>query len=230
MKISPEVEKQVKLNCPKGHGPAELPIEGKWVQVKDISQISGLSHGVGRCAPQQGCCKLTLNVKDGVIVEALVETTGCTGATHGAAVAGEHLVGKTLLEALNTHLACDAINVAMREIFMQMVYGRSQTAFTDDGLPVGATLEDLGKGLISANGAVFSTLEKGPRLLQMAEGYVLDMAVNDEKEVTGYRFVHLGKMMDRIRKGESPDEAFKACTGTYGQYEDAADYIDPREK
>ncbi|MBO4538067.1 MAG: hypothetical protein IKX74_06320 [Erysipelotrichaceae bacterium] len=230
MKISPEVEKQVKLNCPKGHGPAELPIEGKWVQVKDISQISGLSHGVGRCAPQQGCCKLTLNVKDGVIVEALVETTGCTGATHGAAVAGEHLVGKTLLEALNTHLACDAINVAMREIFMQMVYGRSQTAFTDDGLPVGATLEDLGKGLISANGAVFSTLEKGPRLLQMAEGYVLDMAVNDEKEVTGYKFVHLGKMMDRIRKGESPDEAFKACTGTYGQYEDAADYIDPREK
>ncbi|MBQ6654492.1 MAG: hypothetical protein IJM79_03095 [Erysipelotrichaceae bacterium] len=230
MKISPEVQKQVKLNCPKGHGPAELPIEGSWVQVKDISQISGLSHGVGRCAPQQGCCKLTLNVKDGVIVEALVETTGCTGATHGAAVAGEHLVGKTLLEALNTHLACDAINVAMREIFMQMVYGRSQTAFTDDGLPVGATLEDLGKGLISANGAVFSTLEKGPRLLQMAEGYVLDMAVNDEKEVTGYKFVHLGKMMDRIRKGESPDEAFKACTGTYGQYEDAADYIDPREK
>jgi NifU-like protein involved in Fe-S cluster formation len=230
MKISPEVEKQVQLNCPKGHGPAELPMEGKWVQVKEISQISGLSHGVGRCAPQQGCCKLTLNVKDGVIVEALVETTGCTGATHGAAVAGEHLVGKTLLEALNTHLACDAINVAMREIFMQMVYGRSQTAFTDDGLPVGATLEDLGKGLISANGAVFSTLQKGPRLLQMAEGYVLDMAVNEEKEVTGYRFVHLGKMMDRIRKGESPDEAFKACTGTYGQYEDAADYIDPREK
>ena len=230
MKVSPEVEKQVKLNCPKGHGPAELPIEGNWVQVKEISQISGLSHGVGRCAPQQGCCKLTLNVKEGVIVEALVETTGCTGATPGAAVAGEHLVGKTLLEALNTHLACDAINVAMREIFMQMVYGRSQTAFTDDGLPVGATLEDLGKGLISANGAVFSTLEKGPRLLQMAEGYVLDMAVNDEKEVTGYKFVHLGKMMDRIRKGESPDEAFKACTGTYGQYEDAADYIDPREK
>jgi NifU-like protein involved in Fe-S cluster formation len=230
MKISPEVEKQVELHCPKGHGPAELPMEGKWVQVKEISQISGLSHGVGRCAPQQGCCKLTLNVKDGVIVEALVETTGCTGATHGAAVAGEHLVGKTLLEALNTHLACDAINVAMREIFMQMVYGRSQTAFTDDGLPVGATLEDLGKGLISANGAVFSTLQKGPRLLQMAEGYVLDMAVNEEKEVTGYRFVHLGKMMDRIRKGESPDEAFKACTGTYGQYEDAADYIDPREK
>ena len=230
MKVSPEVEKQVKVNCPKGHGPAELPIEGKWVQVKDIKDISGLSHGVGTCAPQQGCCKLTLNVKDGIIVEALVETTGCTGATHGAAVAGEHLVGKTLLEALNTHLACDAINVAMREIFMQMVYGRSQTAFSDDGLPVGASLEDLGKGLISANGAVFSTLEKGPRLLQMAEGYVLDMAVNEEREVTGYKFVHLGKMMDRIRKGESPEEAYKACVGTYGQYADAADYIDPREK
>lgn len=230
MNISPEVEKMEVLHCPQGHGPAELPIEGAWVQAKGIEDISGLSHGVGRCAPQQGCCKLTLNVKNGIIVEALVETTGCTGATHGAAVAGEHLVGKTILEALNTHLACDAINVAMREIFMQLIYGRTQTAFTDDGLPVGASLEDLGKGLCSATGCVFSTQEKGPRLLQMAEGYILDMAVNEEKEVTGYRFVHLGKMMDKIRGGMSPDEAFSACTGTYGQYEDAAGYIDPREK
>lgn len=117
------------MACPKGHGPAELPQEGNWTQVKEIRDISGLSHGIGWCAPQQGCCKLTLNVKNGVIQEALVETTGCTGATHGAAVAGEHLPGKTLLEALNTHLACDAINVAMREIFKQMVYGRTQTAF-----------------------------------------------------------------------------------------------------
>lgn len=229
MKISPEVEHMKTLSCPKGHGPAELPIEGKWVQAREISDISGLSHGVGCCAPQQGACKLTLNVKNGVIVEALVETTGCTGATHGAAVAGEHLVGKTILEALNTHLACDAINVAMREIFMQLVYGRSQTAFSDDGLPVGASLEDLGKGLCSASGCVFSTEMKGPRLLQMAEGYVIDMAVNEEKEVTGYHFVHLGKMMDMIRKGKSPNEAFAACEGFYGQYDNASDHIDPRE-
>jgi NifU-like protein involved in Fe-S cluster formation len=201
VEITHEVERMKKVACPKGHGPAELPQEGNWTQVKEIRDISGLSHGIGWCAPQQGCCKLTLNVKNGVIQEALVETTGCTGATHGAAVAGEHLPGKTLLEALNTHLACDAINVAMREIFKQMVYGRTQTAFSENGLPIGASLEDLGKGLCSQCGSVFSTLEKGPRMLQMAEGYVLDMALNEEKETVGYRFVHLGKMIDPGRQG-----------------------------
>ena len=180
VEITHEVERMKKVACPKGHGPAELPQEGAWTQEREIRGISGLSHGIGWCAPQQGCCKLTLNVKNGVIQEALVETTGCTGATHGAAVAGEHLPGKTLLEALNTHLACDAINVAMREIFKQMVYGRTQTAFSENGLPIGASLEDLGKGLCSQSGSVFSTLEKGPRMLQMAEGYVLDMALNED--------------------------------------------------
>lgn len=230
MEITHEVERMKKVACPKGHGPAELPQEGNWTQVKEIRDISGLSHGIGWCAPQQGCCKLTLNVKNGVIQEALVETTGCTGATHGAAVAGEHLPGKTLLEALNTHLACDAINVAMREIFKQMVYGRTQTAFSENGLPIGASLEDLGKGLCSQCGSVFSTLEKGSRMLQMAEGYVLDMALNEEKETVGYRFVHLGKMMDLIRAGKDHKEAYESCIGTYGQYEGASEYIDPRKE
>ncbi|MCE5234968.1 MAG: hypothetical protein LLF87_02825 [Eubacteriales bacterium] len=230
MKTTHEVDKMTTLCCPSGHGPAELPIQGGWVQVKEIRDISGLSHGIGWCAPQQGCCKLTLNVKDGVIQEALVETTGCTGATHGAAVAGEHLPGKTLLEALNTHLACDAINVAMREIFTQMVYGRTQTAFSEDGLPVGASLEDLGKGLRSVSGTVFSTSVKGPRYLEMAEGYVLDMAVNEEREVMGYRYVHVGKMLDAIRGGMDANEAFSKYVSTYGQYEGAAAYIDPREE
>ena len=65
--------------------------------------------------------------------------------THSAAMAGEILPGKTILEALNTDLVCDAINVAMRELFLQIVYGRTQTAFSENGLPVGAGLEDLGK-------------------------------------------------------------------------------------
>ena len=228
MEITHEVERMKKVACPKGHGPAELPQEGNWTQVKEIRDISGLSHGIGWCAPQQGCCKLTLNVKNGVIQEALVETTGCTGATHGAAVAGEHLPGKTLLEALNTHLACDAINVAMREIFKQMVYGRTQTAFSENGLPIGASLEDLGKGLCSQCGSVFSTLEKGPRMLQMAEGYVLDMALNEEKETVGYRFVHLGKMMEQIRKGVEPAEAMAKNTSTYGRFAEGVKFIDPR--
>jgi NifU-like protein involved in Fe-S cluster formation len=230
LNVTHEVEQMAEVCCPKGHGPAELPIEGGWKQVKEIKDISGLSHGVGWCAPQQGCCKLTLNVKDGVIVEALVETTGCTGATHGAAVAGEHLPGKTLLEALNTPLACDAINVAMREIFQQLVYGRSQTAFSEGGLPVGASLEDLGKGLRSQVATMFGTKKKGVRYLEMAEGYIINQALDSSDEVIGYKFVHLGKMMSMIKKGIDPKEAYEKNIGTYGRYKEGVKFIDPREQ
>ena len=113
----------VKKGC--DHGPAPLPEEGKWIQAKQISGISAYTHGVGWGAPQQGACKLSLNVKIGVIEEALVETIGCAGMTHSAAMAAEILPGKTILEALNTDLVCDAINTAMRELFLQIVYGRS---------------------------------------------------------------------------------------------------------
>ena len=140
-----EVENMCPVNKGAYHGPAPIPQEGKWTQVKEISDISGLTHGVGWCAPQQGACKLTLNIKDGIIEEALVETIGCSGMTHSAAMAGEILIGKTLLEALNTDLVCDAINTAMRELFLQIVYGRSQSAFSEGGLAVGAGLEDLEK-------------------------------------------------------------------------------------
>ena len=102
--------------------PAPIPQEGEWTKCKEIKDISGLTHGCGCCAPQQGTCKLTLNVKNGIIQEALVETIGCSGMTHSAAMAGEILPGKTILEALNTDLVCDAINVAMRELFLQIVY------------------------------------------------------------------------------------------------------------
>ena len=54
--------------------------------------------------------------------------------THSAAMASEILPGLTILEALNTDLVCDAINTAMRELFLQIVYGRSQSAFSEDGL------------------------------------------------------------------------------------------------
>lgn len=33
------------------HGPAPIPEEGQWVQSKEIKDISGLTHGVGWCAP-----------------------------------------------------------------------------------------------------------------------------------------------------------------------------------
>lgn len=225
---------EVQHMCPvaKGayHGPAPIPEEGRWVQAKEISDISGFTHGVGWCAPQQGACKLTLNIKNGIIEEALVETIGCSGMTHSAAMASEILIGKTILEALNTDLVCDAINVAMRELFLQIVYGRSQTAFSDDGLPVGAGLEDLGKGLRSQVGTMFSTSVKGVRYMEMAEGYVISMALDENNEVIGYKFVKVGKMLEDIRHGVSPDEAYKKNIGQYGRYDGAAKYIDPREE
>ena len=225
---------EVKHMCPvaKGayHGPAPIPEEGKWVQAKEIKDISGFTHGVGWCAPQQGACKLSLNIKNGIIEEALVETIGCSGMTHSAAMASEILVGKTILEALNTDLVCDAINTAMRELFLQIVYGRSQSAFSEDGLAVGASLEDLGKGLRSQVGTMFATKEKGPRYLEMAEGYCTRMALNAQDEIIGYEFVNLGKMMDFIKKGDEPAEAIKKATGHYGQWDTAAKYIDPRQE
>ena len=225
---------EVQHMCPvaKGayHGPAPIPQEGKWTQAKEISDISGFTHGVGWCAPQQGACKLTLNVKNGVIEEALVETLGCSGMTHSAAMASEILIGKTILEALNTDLVCDAINTAMRELFLQIVYGRTQSAFSEDGLPIGASLEDLGKGLRSQVGTMFSTKEKGPRYLEMAEGYCTRLALNANDEIIGYEFVNLGRMMDFIKKGIDANEALEKAKGRYGQFDAAAKYIDPRHE
>ncbi len=230
MNYSHEVEKMCTLAKGPHHGPAPIPEEGKWVKAYEIKDISGLSHGIGWCAPQQGACKLTLNVKDGIVQEALVETLGCSGMTHSAAMAGEILPGKTLLECLNTDLVCDAINVAMREIFKQLVYGRSQTAFSEGGLPIGAGLEDLGKGLRSQVGTIFSTNLKGVRYLELAEGYILSVAVDEGGEVIGYKFVKVGKMLEDIRHGVDPKTAYEKNIGTYGRYDGAPKYIDPREE
>ncbi len=230
MNYSHEVEQMCVVRKGPHHGPAPIPEEGKWVKPYQIADISGLSHGIGWCAPQQGTCKLTLNIKEGIVEEALVETIGCSGMTHSAAMAAEILPGKTLLECLNTDLVCDAINVAMREIFLQLVYGRTQSAFSEDGLSVGAGLEDLGKGLRSQVGTMFSTKAKGVRYLEMAEGYVLKIALDENDEVCGYQFVRLGKMLEDIRHGMTPNEAYEKNIGQYGRFDNAAKYIDPREE
>jgi NifU-like protein involved in Fe-S cluster formation len=200
------------------------------VYAKEIKDISGLTHGVGRCAPQQGACKLTLNIKNGIIEEALIETLGCSGMSHSAAMAGEILVGKTILEALNTDLVCDAINTAMRELFLQIVYGRSQSAFSEGGLAIGAGLEDLGKGTRSQVGTVYSTREKGPRYLDLAEGYVVELGLDVNDEIIGYKYVHIGKMMEAIKKGVDANEAIENASGTYGRFDEAVKKIDPRKE
>ncbi|GHU98807.1 nitrogen-fixing protein NifU [Clostridia bacterium] len=230
MTYSKEVQEMVCVKKGAKHGPAPIPEEGKWVQAKEIKDISGLTHGVGWCAPQQGACKLTLNVKDGIIKEALIETIGCSGMTHSAAMAGEILAGKTILEAMNSDLVCDAINTAMRELFLQIIYGRTQSAFSEDGLPIGAGLEDLGKGLRSQVGTIYSTEEKGVRYLDMAEGYISKLALDKDNLVIGYEFIRLGSMMEMIGKGVSANEALEKCRSTYGRFDGAQLYIDPRHK
>jgi NifU-like protein involved in Fe-S cluster formation len=230
MNYTSETERMICVAKGPNHGAAPIPQEGKWVQAKEVKDISGLTHGVGWCAPQQGACKLTLNVKDGLIQEALVETLGCSGMTHSAAMAAEILPGKTILEALNTDLVCDAINTAMRELFLQIVYGRTQTAFSEGGLHIGAGLEDLGKGLRSQVGTMYGTLAKGPRYLEMAEGYVTNIALDANNEIIGYEFVHLGKMMDMIKKGMDANEAMKKAKSSYGRFDEAVKIIDPRHE
>ena len=230
MNFTHEVQGMVCVAQGANHGPAPIPEEGKWVKAKEIKDISGFTHGIGWCAPQQGACKLSLHVKAGVIQEALAETIGCTGMTHSAAMAAEILPGKTILEALNTDLVCDAINTAMRELFLQIVYGRTQSAFSEGGLTIGAGLEDLGKGLRGITGTLYGTSVKGPRYLEMAEGYITKIGLDKNNEIIGYRFVNLGRMMDMIKGGMDANEALQKASGKYGRIEEAVKEIDPRKE
>lgn len=230
MKINEKVNNMYCIKQGVNHENSPIPEEGQWVHAKEIKDISGLTHGIGWCAPQQGACKLTLNIKNGIIEEALVETLGCSGMTHSAAMAGEILPGKTLLEALNTDLVCDAINTAMRELFLQIVYGRSQSAFSEGGLEIGAGLEDLGKGTRSQVGTIFSTRQKGPRYLELAEGYIVEIGLDANDEIIGYKYVNLGKMMENIKKGLDASVAIEKASGKYGRFDEAVKIIDPREE
>ncbi|MGI6088849.1 iron-sulfur cluster assembly scaffold protein [Bilifractor porci] len=230
MIYSQEVEDMCVVHQGVHHGAAPIPEEAKWVKSREVKDISGFTHGVGWCAPQQGCCKLSLNVKEGVIQEALIETIGCSGMTHSAAMAAEILPGLTVLEALNTDLVCDAINTAMRELFLQIAYGRSQSAFSEDGLQIGAGLEDLGKGHRSQVGTMYSTLKKGPRYLEMTDGYVKELALDENDEIIGYKFINFGKMMDFIKAGDDANTAFEKASGQYGRVADAVKFIDPRKE
>lgn len=214
----------------KGFGPSPIPEEGAFVASKQIKDVSGFSHGCGTCAPQQGACKLTINVKDGIIKEALVETIGCSGMTHSAAMASEILPGKTLLEALNTDLVCDAINDAMKKVFLQLVYGRSQSAFSDGGLEIGAGLEDLGKHKCSQVATCYSTQSDGPRYLNLAEGYITRQAMDKNGEIIGYEYVNMGNFMSLIKSGEDPKDALARSTKKYGRFDEGAYFCDPRKE
>ncbi|MBR2189693.1 MAG: hypothetical protein IJ860_09875, partial [Eubacterium sp.] len=94
---------------------------------------------------------------------------------------------------------------------------------------IGAGLEDLGKGNRSQVGTMYGTLAKGPRYLEMAEGYVTDIALDEDDEIIGYKFINFGRMMDFIKAGDDANTAYEKAKGQYGRVADAARLIDPRK-
>lgn len=230
MEYTKEVEHMVCVNRCFNHGAAPIPQEGEFTKVSRVEEISGFSHSVGTCGLKQGACKLSLNIKEGIIQEALIEVIGCSGMTQSAAMAAEILPGKTLLEALNTDLVCDAINVAMREYFLAMAYGRTQTAYSQGGLPIGAGLEDLGSAYRSQVGTCYGTLTKGPRYLELTEGYISRLGLDSDHRIIGYQYINLGTMMSLLDEGHSAADALRQATGTYGRFQDAVLTINPRKQ
>ena len=77
---------------------------------------------------------------------------------------------------------------------------------------------------------MYGTRAKGTRYLEMAEGYVTRLALDEDMQVIGYEFVSLGKMTDFIKKGLEPNEAYKKAMGHDGRFENAYKYIDPRKE
>ena len=59
---------------------------------------------------------------------------------------------------------------------------------------------------------------------------LISVALDENNEAIGYKFVRVGKMLESIRHGMDPKEAYEKNIGTYGRYENAAKYIDPREE
>ena len=99
-------------------------------------------------------------------------------------------------------------------------------------MAIGAGLEDLRQGLGSLR--VRCSLKRGVlRYLQLTEGYITKEFLDEDNEVCGYEYVHMGKFMDAIKKGVPAEEALKQVTGTYGRTtaeQGAVKSIDPRKE
>ena len=75
---------------------------------------------------------------------------------------------------------------------------------------------------------MYGTLAKGPRYLEMAEGYVTGIALDDHDEIIGYQFVSLGKFTDFVKAGDT-ERSLGKSKGQYGRVADAVKIIDPRK-
>ncbi len=173
-----------------------------WLVQKMLSAISGLSHGVGTCAPQQGAAKLTLNVKNGIIEEALIETIGCWAWSAICRDGRWNPHRKNYLEALNTDLVlADAINVAMREIFLQFVYGRTQSAFSEDGLEISCCIRRFRSNPAQQVGTNYSTAAKRRPLPRTRGGYDDSLHLMTTAKWLVTSISTSGKMMKAINQG-----------------------------
>ncbi|MEN6358880.1 MAG: hypothetical protein ABFD59_02300, partial [Smithella sp.] len=83
--------------------------------------------------------------------------------------------------------------------------------------------------LRSVIATMYGTKVKGPRYLEMAEGYVTEIGLDADDEIIGYKFVQLGVMMDNITKGMDPAAALAKASGTYGRFAEAVKVINPRK-
>ena len=79
-------------------------------------------------------------------------------------------------------------------------------------------------------GTTYGTLEKGPRYLELTDGYITNLALDENDEIIGYKYVNFGKMMDFIKKGDDAQTALEKASGQYGRVADAVKLIDPRKE
>ena len=239
MQYSREVEEMVCVKKGPNHGPAPIPEEGKWVQSREIKDISGFTHGVGWCAPQQGACKLSLNIKDGIIRRGAGRDAGLLRhdplGRHGFRDSARQRPSSRRLTP--TSFATPSTPPCANSS-LQIAYGRySESAFSEGGLwPSARGFEDLRQGPALPDRHHVRHKAQGRRATWKWPKATSSRSAGDkdkEDQICGYQVrASLGKMMDAIKKGGiDPKEAYEKNIGTYGRFTKArAKYIDPRHQ
>ena len=148
---------EVENMCPvaKGakHEPAPIPEEGQWVHAKKIEDISGFTHGVGWCAPQQGACKLSLNVKNGVILSLIHIYL----VNHGVPFRDAHgIVGQLVLKCIDKGISLDELSLEeykeISPVFEQDIYEAiSMKTCVEKRMTLGAPGPDVMEQVIAGN-------------------------------------------------------------------------------
>ena len=118
----------------------------------------------------------------------------------------------------------------MKDIFQQLAYGRSQSAFSIGGLSIGAGAEELGSTHHSRVGTVYSNVKSGVRYYNTTEGYITRLALDENDEIIGYEYVNLPRLLKNIRAGLDAKEALIKSSGNYGRFDEGKKFIDTMEE